>query len=439
VLTDFIALDQIKQHIDTQISSLSQDIKELKTAVASQPRPAHPMIPDITAHAMAESTPRPVRPTDRQFAQVARRLSRFVGDGSVSAMMMDQFQTSPPPPIPNHVLPQMTGQSLQAQMTGASVLSEYSARVVVDLKTQFDEVQNLRRDLGILRQIYSEFMKQTKDTLSTLRNQTTSVKQLASTSVGGARGYIDSGKRKLDVRSQDVLTEVEKLQDTVERIRDDVVKRNTTPKPLYFKNIKKDIDATAAELESLKEHIKTVKPMWKKTWEEELQNIVEEQQFLVHQEEFLNDLIEDHKAVLEVYGHVDQIVNLKGPPNSQARVRTRTFQPPPPEEGHNGLTTVMLQIRGAAVDPERRLRAIEENQKTRELERSAKQDEMQAELQDFVEHKKLRMTGGAEEAERIRQKKNEMTLKAMFSSSNSMSSDPLSAMHTGDSVGDISP
>ncbi|KAH6915869.1 bud site selection protein 6 [Coprinopsis sp. MPI-PUGE-AT-0042] len=435
-------LDQIKQHIDTQISSLSQDIKDLKTVVASQPKQAFSMIPDITGHPMAESTPRPARPTDRQFAQVARRLSRFVGDHNVSAMMMDQFQTSPPPPIPNHVLPQMTGQSLQAQMTGASVLSEYSARVVVDLKTQFDEVQNLRRDLGILRQIYSEFMKQTKDTLSTLRNQTTSVKQLAVTNVGGARGYIDTGKRKLDVRSQDVLTEVEKLQDTVERIRDDVVKRNTTPKPLYFKNIKKDIDATAAELESLREHIKTVKPMWKKTWEEELQNIVEEQQFLVHQEEFLNDLIEDHKAVLEVYGHVDQIVNLKGPQsNSHGRVRTRTFQPPPPEEGHNGLSTVMLQIRGAAVDPERRLKAIEENQKNRELERNAKQDDLQAELHEFVEHKKLRMTGGAEEVERIRQKKNEMTLKAMFNTSNSalsMSSEPLSAMHTGDS-GDISP
>ncbi|EAU90549.2 bud site selection protein 6 [Coprinopsis cinerea okayama7 len=405
-------LDQIKQHIDSQISSLSQDIKDLKTAVANQPKYVPP-IPDITAHAMAESTPRAVRPTDKQFQHVARRLSRFVGDPSISAMIMDQ-SSSPPMPV----MPQMTGHSLQPQMTGASVMSEYSARVVEDLKTQFDEVQNLRRDLGIMRQMYTEFMKQTKETLGTLRSQTQSVKQLANTNIGGSRAYIESGKKKLDVRSQDVLTEVEKLQDTVERIKDDVIKRNTTPKPLFFKTVKKDIDATAAELESLKEHIKTIKPMWKKTWEEELQNIVEEQQFLVHQEEFLNDLIEDHKAVLEIYGHVDQIVSLRGPGTVvQGRVRQRTFRPPPPEEGHNGLQTVMLEIRGAAVDPEKRLKAIEENQRNREMERNAKTDELQAELQDFVEHKKLRMTGGAEEVERIRQKKNEMTLKAMFNPS----------------------
>jgi len=36
------------------------------------------------------------------------------------------------------------------------------------------------------------------------------------------------------------------------------------------------------------------------------------------------------------------------------------------------------------------------------------------ELQDFVSQKKLKMTGGAEEAERVRQKRSEMTLKAMF-------------------------
>jgi len=305
-------------------------------------------------------------------------------------------------------------------------MSEYSNRVVNDLKTQFDEVQGLRRDLATLRQMYTGFMKQTKESLGILRTQTQSVRQLATTDIGGARAYIDSGKKKLDARSQDVLTEIEKLLDTVERVKDDVVKRNTTPKPLFFKQIKKDIDTTAAELESLKEHIKTVKPMWKKTWEEELQNIVEEQQFLLHQEEFLNDLIEDHKAVVEIYGHVEKVINLRGPTsaNGPTRVRGRVpaFRPPPAEEGHNGLSTVMLEIRGAAVDPEKRLKAIEESQRNRELERNLKSDEMQLELQEFVGQKKLRMTGGAEEVERLRQKKDEMTLKAMFSSTSSMPS-----------------
>ncbi|KAJ6610236.1 actin interacting protein 3-domain-containing protein [Mycena sp. CBHHK59/15] len=401
-------LDQIKQHIDSQISTLSQDIKELKTAVHNSNRQSiH--VPNIVGQPLAESTPAPNRPTDRQLQHVARRLSRFVGEGSPP---MSSFT----PPIPV-LQPQITGQSLQPQMTGGSMLSDYSSRIVTDLKTQFDEVQNLRRDLGIMRQLYTEFMKSTKESLGTLRGQTQSVKQLASSSVGGARGYIDTGKKKLDTRSQNVLTEVEKLQDTVENVKDDVIKRHITPKMQYFRNIKKDIESVAAELASLKEHINTIKPMWKKTWEEELQNIVDEQGFLTHQEQFLEDLLEDHKALIEVYGHVEKIISIRGTAGSVGSRggRNRSFRPPPPpEEGHGGLSTVMLEIRGAAVDPEKRMKAIEASQKSRQKELASRSDEMQAELSDFVAQKKLKMTGGAEEAERVRQKRNEMTLKAMF-------------------------
>ncbi|GLB41789.1 putative actin interacting protein 3 [Lyophyllum shimeji] len=402
-------LDQIKQHIDSKISNLSADIKELKTAVANSAR--QPMLPpNIVAEPLAESTPYPNRPTDRQFQTVARRLSRFVGDSSHSL-----FQAQPSSPAGfTQIQSQITGQSLQPQMTGGSVLSDYSSRVVTDLKTQFDEVQNLRRDLGVMRQLYTEFTKQTKESLGTLRTQTQSVKQLANTSVGGARGYIDTGKKKLDTRSQNVLTEVEKLLDTVENMKDDVTKRQITPKEQYVKSIKKDIDSVAAELESLKEHIKTIKPMWKKTWEEELQNIVEEQQFLTHQEEFLNDLLEDHKAVVEVYGHIEKVISIRGSgPNGAIKPRSRSFKPPPPSEG-DGLSNVMLEIRGAAVDPEKRMKAIEANQKNRQKELAARSNELHAELHDFVGGKKLRMTGGAEEAERVRQKRSEMTLRAMF-------------------------
>ncbi|EKM81855.1 hypothetical protein AGABI1DRAFT_98457 [Agaricus bisporus var. burnettii JB137-S8] len=403
-------LDQIRQHIDGQISALHEYMKDLKIAIMNNNRTSMQM----PYQPLAESTPVP-RPTDRQFQTAARRLSRFVGDSPFVAQTFNNpNQIMSPPPGSHQVFPQMTGQSLQVQITGASSISDYTNRVVTDLRTQFDEVQNLRRDLGVMRQLYTEFMKQTKDSLGTLRNQTQNVKQLASSSVGGARAYINSGKQKLDMRSQNVLTEVEKLQDVVENIKDDVIKRQITPKTQYFKSVKNEVDKVAAELESLKEHIKTVKPMWKKTWEEELQNIVEEQQFLNHQEEFLTDLLEDHKAVVEVYGHVEQVISLRGA-NGATRGGRRGFRPPPPDEGHNGLPTVMLEMRGTTnIDHERRLKAIEASQKSREKELATRSDELQTELVEFVGQKKLKLTGGAEEAERVRQKRNDMTLKAMF-------------------------
>ncbi|EPQ56556.1 AIP3-domain-containing protein [Gloeophyllum trabeum ATCC 11539] len=400
-------LDQIKQHIDAQITTLSQDIKDLRSLVSSNRRMSHPP-PMIIGQPLGESTPPPNRPTDRQFQHVARRLSRLVNNDD-NTLTPDAMQAN------------MTGQSVMPQVTGGSVLSEYSNRVVADLKTQFDEVQNLRRDLGIMRQLYAEFMKQTKESLGTLRTQTANVRQLAAAKVGGARQYIDDGKTKLDMRSQNVLTKMEELQDLVENVKDDVLKRHVTPKPQVLRAIKDDVDRVSAELESLREHIGTIKPMWKKTWEEELQNIVEEQGFLNHQEEFLNDLLEDQKAVLEVYGHIEKVISLRGTgrPGSRGRLRPVNggvgFMPPPAEEGHNGLSTVMLEIRNASVDPERRLKAIEASQKNRERELAKKGDEFEEELKGFVKGGKLRMTGGAEEAERVRKRRDEMALKAMFS------------------------
>lgn len=397
-------LDQIKQHIDLQISSLTQELRDLRKTVAENRRSSvvlssAPVIEDADL-----STP---APTDRQLQTVARRLSRLVRREGSQNRTETNVLTTP-------LVPQETGQSLlQPQMTGSSAMSEYSVRIVSDLRTQFDEVQNLRRDLGTMRQLYTEFMKQTKDTLTGLRTQTQTVRQMASTQVPGARSYIDAGKKKLDARSQNVLTKMEELQDTVETVKDDVLRRHISPKPQVLRSVNEGLSTVGTELESLTEHIKTIKPMWKKTWEEELQSIVEEQQFLNHQEEFLADLIEDSKAVAEIYGHVEKVISIRGSSGRGGRGRGG-FKLPPPDKDHGGLSTVMLEIKGAPVDPERRLKAIEASQKNREKELAGRADEFEMELKGFVGGKKLKMTGGAEETERVRQHKNDLTLKAMF-------------------------
>ena len=190
-------------------------------------------------------------------------------------------------------------------------MSEYSTRIVSDLRIQLEEVQNLRRDLATMRQLYTGFMEQTKNTLTGLRAQTQAARQMAPTQVPGARSYINASK-KLDARSQNVLKNMEELQDTVENVKDDVLRRHISPKPQVLRSINEGLTTVGTELESLKKHIKKTKPMWKKSWEEELQNIVEEQRFLSHQEEFLADLIEDSKAVKEKYGHVEKVISIRG-------------------------------------------------------------------------------------------------------------------------------
>jgi hypothetical protein len=108
--------------------------------------------------------------------RVAQRLSRIhseEGTPRPSRMNSDETPRRSQSPQPlGQMLPQLTGNSI-------AMSDVASSRIVTDLKTQFDEVQNLRRDLGVMRQLYSDFMNQTKESLGTLRTQTATVRQLA--------------------------------------------------------------------------------------------------------------------------------------------------------------------------------------------------------------------------------------------------------------------
>ena len=383
---------------------MAQEIRDLKKTVSSNNRQSI-QIP-VTA-IPTTPTPTPERPTDKHFANVAKRLTRVMTKPenymSLSASINGGAPFQPPPAAP--LAPQMTGNSL--------VSDERASRMVSDLKTQFDEIQHLRRDMGAMRQIYMDFIGSTKESLAGLRTQTQGVRELANAKAGSARAFIDAGKSKLDTRTQNILQRIDELQDTVEAVRDDVLKRRISPKPAIVRSLKADIASTAAELKSLSEMIVSVKPTWKTTWEKELENIVEEQNFLQHQEGLIDDLLEDHKELAKVFARVEDVASHRG-----VGVRTRsgpTFRPPAPEEGHEGLSTVMLEIRGAAqTDPDKRLKAIEANQKLRDKERMGRTDEFQEELSSFVDGKKLKMTGGAEEAERVRQVRNDLVMRAMF-------------------------
>ena len=71
-------MDQIKQHIDQQVSGLAQELKELKSTVGTSRRMSQiPQTPILTQPFIGDETP-VVRPSDKQFQRIARRLSRLV-------------------------------------------------------------------------------------------------------------------------------------------------------------------------------------------------------------------------------------------------------------------------------------------------------------------------------------------------------------------------
>lgn len=286
-------------------------------------------------------------------------------------------------------------------------------QVSIDLRTQFDEVQNLRRDLGIMRQIYVDFVNQTKDTFQTLRSQTQSVREVAMTKLRGNRALVDADKAKLEAQSQNAVQLVEDISDTIDTCKDDVLRRSVMPRPGTLQTMKSDLEKAKASVDQLLGQIATSTPIWKQTWNSELKTVLEEQHVLTHQEKLAADLKGDVSQAAEIFETLSQYVAQKQ--QVPGRGGLRPYRPPSPTE-EGGVSHLMMEIRAKEADPNRRLRAIEQQQKAREKELASKTDEFTDELSGFVQGKKLKKTGGTEEAERLRQRRQELTLRKMMQS-----------------------
>ncbi|KAF9322033.1 Bud site selection protein 6 [Podila horticola] len=296
---------------------------------------------------------------------------------------------------------------------GASSQGKFSA---ADLKPKFEEVQSLRRDLGVVRQLYTELQTDTKTMLGSLAGYTSQIRKQALEAPVSSRLFIESGKVKLDKKSEDLTNKIENLQDVVEDMKLNVTQRRGRPSDTSMIFVDKQCAEIGQEIAELSDYIQTLRPSWKKTWEVELQTIVKEQMFLKEQEALLEDLKEDRGSLLQTLGNLRKLLELQLKSNATGLGVSREFhfQPAPVDEGFEGLKTVMEEVKLIAPDSDKRLRAMAQMEKLRHIELSNRIDEFEEELTNFVGESKLRKTGGAQEVERQRQQRDLENLKAMF-------------------------
>lgn len=409
-------LDQVKQHLDLTLGVITRELREVKQALSDREQREASVIANAVAatHQQHQALAVPVRSpeinlggnkfSDREFAAAGQRVASFK-------------QASPRPGDDEG------DHSRRAPSADSGAEAAFGLRMAQDLKDQYDEVVALRREMAILRQLQGDFSTDVGGLLKRMKEQSSKVRSIAATEVSAERNFIIAGKSRLDTSSQEVLTSIEDLQDLVDDLKLDVIQRGVKPKPATLKKIAADISHATRGLEDLEKYVQTVKPTWKKTWEAELQNIVDEQEFLNHQEGLIADLRDDHVALQDVYENIQQVVKLRGAGRASAGgpaggAPGSRFVPPLPEEGHEGLSTVMLEVRGQHIDHERRLRAVQAAEKSRQREMLSRTDEFTEELAGFVTGRSreggLRKTGGHLEAERIRAKRDKATLLAMF-------------------------
>nr|CAG8510511.1 15082_t:CDS:2 [Entrophospora candida] len=372
--------EQIKKNIDQNIGELTKEFREIKKSFSENSK--------LLRHdGIVANTPSSLHLSESHFTQLANKILENV--------------------------------SKQKDSADKKVTEELVLKIVNEIKDQYSEAQELRRDLGVMRQVYAEFQENSKKTLETLSIRTENFKKVALTKKGSSsRTFIEAGKAKVDSKTRALLASVDDLQNLIDNLKLDVIQRRSKPKDTTIQHVKNESMNVQKELSSLQEYLKSVTPMWRKSWEDELNLIVDEQKFLNHQEQLIEDLMNDINKLTEVFEQILKVANVP-----------RAFFVEPQEEGFEGLKAVLQEVKGIVPDQERRLKALEQVEKQRERDLANHIDEFEAELGSLVTENKLKKTGGAEEIEKLRQKnkKNLMTLLSTEAPS-SLSSPPPSPL-----------
>jgi hypothetical protein len=298
-----------------------------------------------------------------------------------------------------------------------SVTPAQSKASVAELKAHQEEVQTLRRDLGVVRQLYSELQSETKVMLGNLAGYTNKIRKQALEAPVSSRMIIETGKVKLDKKSEDLTNKIEDLQDVVDDMKVNVTQRRGRPSESSMTFVDKQCEQIDKDIAELADYIQTIRPSWKKTWEVELQTIVKEQMFLKEQEALLEDLKEDRSSLLQTLGNLKKLTELQVKTGSGPK--EFVFQPVV-DDDFEGLKTVMEEVKMIEPDSNKRLKAMAQMEKLRHIELSNRIDEFEEELTTFVGSSKLRKTGGALEVERQRQQRDSENLKAMFAAKKSV-------------------
>ncbi|KAG0279264.1 Bud site selection protein 6 [Linnemannia exigua] len=383
-------LENIQRRMDQGFASLTKELHDIRKAQEALEMARHKQATAAAAAAAAAALAVANNPE--------RNIAAAGSDGPQALRSMVQKVMAKTKTLPaTAATPSAAGQSKAS---------------VAELKAHQEEVQTLRRDLGVVRQLYSELQSETKLMLGNLAGYTNKIRKQALEAPVSSRMIIETGKVKLDKKSEDLTNKIEDLQDVVDDMKVNVTQRRGRPSESSMTFVDKQCEQIDKDIAELADYIQTIRPSWKKTWEVELQTIVKEQMFLKEQEALLDDLKEDRSSLMQTLGNLKKVTELQVKAGSGG-LKEFVFQPVV-DEDFEGLKSVMEEVKMIEPDSNKRLKAMAQMEKLRHIELSNRIDEFEEELTTFVGASKLRKTGGALEVERQRQQRDSENLKAMF-------------------------
>lgn len=314
-----------------------------------------------------------------------------------------------------------------ASIAGSASASGTPKAPIAGSRTQIAELQSLRRDLAVLRQTYSNFTSDITSSMTAVRAKATKVKSAADTAAiatyegDAGRARVNKGKKELADESERLVSRVDDLQDLVEDLRKDVVQRGVRPLPRQLEGVNRDISTAMKEIKKMQDFLGREKPIWTKIWEKELQLVCEERDQLTMQEDLAADLQDDLEKAAQTFALVEQatkeqaLEKAANPGGVTLRATSRTLGIDPTIDPMKAKDNLLGEVRALQPNHESRLEAIERAEKNRKKELETRRIGLfQKELGSFVQEGKLKKSGGVEEAERLRNAKDDRIRKEVW-------------------------
>ncbi|KAG5440776.1 hypothetical protein PCK2_000212 [Pneumocystis canis] len=268
-------------------------------------------------------------------------------------------------------------------------------------------VKNIRQELDALRAIYTNFTLSIKLSMLDIDTKARKIKNVALEKLGGSRQFIELGKKKLEDEILSLVTKIENLSDLVSNLRIDVIHRKVRPSAQQLENVRKEETQIQREITSLINHLENLSPCWRQLWETELQNVVEEQEFLTHQENFIEDLKSDMSATMEVFGNIVAYSEYqeKGVSRSMHFITTNAT---------DSLNACPSEIQNTKPSSEAMRGPIDKEGGQKDTHFMFHMDKFKNELNEFVTKTKFKKMGCMDDVERFRKEKDDLNLKEIY-------------------------
>ncbi|KAJ2827960.1 Bud site selection protein 6 [Coemansia furcata] len=299
--------------------------------------------------------------------------------------------------------------SASTPMIGSAEVDELHARV-----------KRLELELSVERQARREEVAAVERAKAEATDELEKLKESASRHPNVLRVRIEEGKDMLKNEYRQLNTRFEDVHALVQEMRKDVAQRGSIPSSQMMRKATADLKGIESGTGRLVAFINETRSDWKRTWEEELQNILKEQSFVKDVEQMLGELIDDNQHLGDVIDKLNKIIDLKLRERAKddyvPSAATKFFDVVSPDDAPDAKKDFLMQISCVDVDHQRRLDALKSAERLRQAELATKVNEFDEELSDFVTQRKLRKTGGTEELERRRAEKEVEVMKDMLKS-----------------------